>query len=148
MVPSPGLEKGFERAVQAVAKALGRRKRVAAPRPQGYTPSMKQKCGVEPEAAVMYLKDAEPLWRAFWFHMHLMAKNLREFGEGLGTISDEVFAYHVSGQKNDLSRWVGEVIGDATLADDLRTVKDQHQAAAMVRDRVAELEGVAGRRRA
>ena len=106
---------------------------------------MKQKCGVEREVAQMYLKDAEPLWRAFWFHMHLMAKNLHEFGEGLGTISDEVFAYHVSGQKNDLSRWVQEVIGDVSLADDLRTVKDQHEAAELVRARVRELEGVAGK---
>lgn len=107
---------------------------------------MRKQCGVESETAVMYLKDVEPLWRAFWFHMHLMARNLREFGEGLGTISDEVFAYHVSGQKNDLSRWVHEVIGDAALAEDLRAVKDQHEGARMVRERVAELEAAAGHR--
>ncbi|HTM67709.1 MAG TPA: DUF5752 family protein [Candidatus Binatia bacterium] len=107
---------------------------------------MSKKCGVDRENAIMYLKDVEPLWRAFWLHMHLMAKNLREFGEGLATVSDDVFAYHVSGQKNDLSRWVQEVIGDASLAEDLRTVKDQREASRIVLDRVAELElAAAGR---
>ncbi|HSD12787.1 MAG TPA: hypothetical protein VLC10_04475 [Patescibacteria group bacterium] len=97
------------------------------------------------EVAEMYLKDAEPLWRAFWFHMHLMAKNLIEFSAGLDTISDEVFAYHVSGQKNDLSRWVQEVVGDAALAHALADVTTKEEAASIVRDRVAELKRAAGR---
>lgn len=97
------------------------------------------------DVAEMYLKDADPMWRAFWFHMHLMAKNLVEFSEGLDTISDEVFAYHVSGQKNDLSRWVQEVVGDAALAHALADVKSKDEAAAIVRERVAELKRAAGR---
>ena len=51
--------------------------------------------------------------------MHSMAKNLEEFAAGLGEISDEVFVFHVSGQKNDLARWVREVVGDAVLAAEL-----------------------------
>lgn len=99
---------------------------------------------VSPATARMYLKDVEPMWRAFWFHMHLVAKNLEEFGAGVGTISDEVFEYHVSGQKNDLSRWVQEVIGDSTLAAGLAEVKSQHEAAAVVATRLAELKAAAG----
>lgn len=95
---------------------------------------------VDAATAKLYLKDVDPLWRAFWFHMHLMAKNLKEFGEGLGTISDEVFAYHCGGEKNDLSRWVREVIGDVELARELDKVKNQAEAAAIVRERVAVLE--------
>lgn len=99
---------------------------------------------VSAETARMYLKDVEPMWRAFWFHMHLVAKNLEEFGAGVGTISDEVFAYHVSGQKNDLSRWVIEVVGDSDLGSRLATVKSQHDAAATVQARLAELRAAAG----
>lgn len=95
---------------------------------------------VSAESARLYLQDADPLWRAFWFHMHLMARNLREFAVGLGEISDEVFAYHVSGQKNDLSRWVQEVVGDSELALALARVKTKEEAAALAKARVAELE--------
>jgi hypothetical protein len=91
------------------------------------------------ETSKTYLKDVDPLWRAFWFHMHLMAKNLPEFAVGLGQISDEVFAYHVSGQKNDLARWVREVIGDAVLAQVLDQVHNKEEAAAAVQARVLEL---------
>ncbi len=99
---------------------------------------------VSAETARKYLKDVEPMWRAFWFHMHLVAKNLEEFGVGVGTVSDEVFAYHVSGQKNDLSRWVIEVVGDSELGARLASVKNQHEAAATVRARLDELKAAAG----
>lgn len=100
---------------------------------------MHNACVVSKPDAELYLKDVTPLWRAFWFHMHLMARNLAEFADGLGTISDDVFAYHVSGQKNDLSRWIREVIGDATLAADLAVVTTKEQAANAVRARLDEL---------
>jgi hypothetical protein len=98
---------------------------------------------VDAETARLYLKDVDPLWRAFWFHMHLMAKNLKEFGEGLSTIGDDVFAYHCGGQKNDLARWVREVIGDVELARELDKITSQAAGAAIVRERVAMLEGAA-----
>jgi hypothetical protein len=98
---------------------------------------------VSPETARQYLRDVEPLWRAFWFHMHLMAKNLREFAHGLGEIGDDVFAYHVGGQKNDLSRWVREVIGDAMLAAELDQVHTKEEALAATKARLEELERAA-----
>jgi alpha-amylase len=98
---------------------------------------------VDAKTATLYLRDVTPLWRAFWFHMHLMAKNLREFADGIGTISDEVFFYHVSGEKNDFARWVQEVIGDASLARALSGVGTKEEAAAIVRERLAQLEAAA-----
>jgi phosphate uptake regulator len=92
------------------------------------------------EAARAFLKDVDPMWRAFWFHMHLVAKNLEEFAAGLTQISDEVFAYHVSGQKNDLAKWVQEVVGDSALAALLATVASKEEAARQVADRVAMLK--------
>lgn len=95
------------------------------------------------EIAQEYLRDVDPMWKAFWLHMHLVAKNLEEFGDGLATISDDVFAYHVSGQKNDLAKWVQEVIGDAVLARDLHNVENKEKAAKIVHARVAELKKAA-----
>jgi hypothetical protein len=99
---------------------------------------------VSKEIAIEYLRDVDPMWKAFWFHMHLVAKNLEEFAEGLDAISDDVFAYHVSGQKNDLAKWVQEVIGDAVLARDLTQVTAKEQASKIVHDRVKALRKAAG----
>jgi len=99
---------------------------------------------ISAEVAREYLRDVEPMWKAFWFHMHLVAKNLEEFAEGLGGISDEVFRYHTSGQKNDLARWVQEVIGDSVLARELSSVVSKEEAAEIVRTRVAALKRAAG----
>ncbi len=95
------------------------------------------------DIARMYLRDVEPMWKAFWFHMHLVAKNLEEFSEGLRDITDEVFAYHVSGDKNDLAKWVHEVIGDPLLARQLSEVASKEAAADIVARRVAALRATA-----
>lgn len=100
---------------------------------------------ISKEIAREYLRDVQPMWRAFWFHMHLVAKNLEEFAAGLGEISEEVFAYHVSGQKNDLAKWVQEVVGDSALARDLSSVKSAAEAAAIAGARVEELQKTVGK---
>ena len=98
---------------------------------------------VSAEEARMYLKDVEPMWRAFWLHMHLVARNLEEFADGIGRISDDVFAYHVSGQKNDFAKWVQEVIGDSALARSLAGVSTKEDAARIVGERVDVLKRAA-----
>ncbi|MEK9152525.1 MAG: hypothetical protein AAB692_04110 [Patescibacteria group bacterium] len=92
------------------------------------------------EVAREYLRDVEPMWRAFWFHMHLTAKNLEEFAAGLPKIDDATYNYHVIGQKNDLARWIREVIGDSVLARHLSEAKSKEEAAIMVATRVRELK--------
>ncbi|MBI4458011.1 hypothetical protein HY633_03555 [Candidatus Uhrbacteria bacterium] len=94
------------------------------------------------EVAQEYLRDVEPMWRAFWFHLHLVAKNLEEFAAGLGGIDDATYQYHVSGQKNDLARWVHEVIGDSVLARHLAGAKSKDEAADIVAARLAELKAL------
>lgn len=98
---------------------------------------------VDPTTAQGFLKDVNPLWRAFWFHMHLMAKNLGEFATGLDEISPDVYDYHVSGHKNEIARWVQEVIGDAELSRALTDVPDHSMAASLVRERIGELKVIA-----
>jgi len=95
---------------------------------------------VTEELARIYLRNVEPMWKAFWFHMHLVVRNLEEFAEGMGQISDEVFAYHASGQKNDFAGWVQEVIGDSVLARRLEAVSTKEETARVLRERVAELK--------
>jgi len=99
---------------------------------------------VSSEVARIYLRDVEPMWKAFWFHMHLVAKNLEEFAAGMDQISDDIFAYHASGQKNDLAAWVQEVIGDSVLARRLETVSSKAETARVLHERVAELQRAAG----
>jgi hypothetical protein len=100
---------------------------------------------VPEQIAREYLRDIQPMWKAFWFHMHSVARNLEQFAVGLARISDEIYAYHASGQKNDLADWVQEVVGDAILARHLRSAKDRHDAADIVRVRVDELKRSIGR---
>ena len=100
---------------------------------------------VTEDVARLYLRDIEPRWKAFWFHMHLMAKNLEEFAVGMGEISDEVFAYHDSGQKNDFAGWIQEVVGDSVLARRMLAVSNKEEAAKALRERVAQLQRALGR---
>jgi len=94
------------------------------------------------DIARSYLRDVEPMWKAFWFHMHLVAKNLEEFAAGLAAVNAEIYAYHSSGQKNDFAAWVQEVIGDNVLARRLEAAGDQAAAARIARERVGELRSV------
>lgn len=95
---------------------------------------------VTEDIARIYLRDVKPMWKAFWFHMHLVAKNLDEFAAGMARISDEVFVYHASGQKNDFAAWVQEVIGDSILARRLEAVATREEALAVLRRRIDELK--------
>jgi len=101
---------------------------------------------ISEDVARVYLRDVEPMWKAFWFHMHSVAKNLEEFAAGLGAVSDDIYAYHASGQKNDFAAWVQEVIGDSLLARRLSALNDQKAAAAAVRQRVEQLKAALGRK--
>lgn len=98
---------------------------------------------ISQEIAKEYLRDVEPMWKAFWFHMHLTAKNLEEFAEGMTRINDDIFREHASGQKNDFTRWVREVIGDSVLARELSSVDSKEEAAGIIRTRVGELKRIA-----
>lgn len=95
---------------------------------------------VNQELARHFLRDIEPRWKAFWFHMHLMAKNLTEFADGMADVTEEVYRYHCSGQKNDFVGWIQEVVGDAELARRLRSVAGKEEAARVVQTRVKELQ--------
>ena len=58
----------------------------------------------------------------FWAHGGHIFCNLAEFKNALEAMNDEAFAYHVNKDKNDLAKWVEEVLADKTLAKKLRTI--------------------------
>jgi len=106
------------------------------------------KVTLDTENAAYWLREIQPKWKGFWLHMHLVAFSLPEFADALTQITDEVFAYHVSGQKNDFAKWVNEVVGDSELARTLGGVTTKEEAAEAVRERVAVLRRVASAGRA
>ncbi len=79
-------------------------------------------------AAAAVLIDAPPD-KCFWVNGGLVLKNLRELHDALTqSISEEQFAHHVSGDRNDFARWVEEVLGDATCAKALRRARTRQGA--------------------
>jgi hypothetical protein len=72
--------------------------------------------------------------------MHYMVDNLEDFVTGLGEISDEVFSYHYTGHDNDYARWVQEVIGDAVMAEAVRSGQTREELVRRAGRRLMELK--------
>jgi len=87
------------------------------------------------EVAGLWLRDVPPD-KVFWFHDGRMVKNLNELATTLREMPEETFHYHVTGDKNDFSNWVRNVIGDVTLANQLQKATAQATAARRVEMRL------------
>jgi hypothetical protein len=72
----------------------------------------------KPEAT-LWLRDIPPD-KVFWFHDGRIVKNVGELAKTLREMPAETFHYHVAGDKNDFSNWVGDFTGDVTLANQLQ----------------------------
>ena len=62
-----------------------------------------------------------------------------ELGEGLKTMSDETYIYHVNEEKHDFYNWAKDVIGDKVLAANLRLASTRTQAIRTVSSRIYTL---------
>ena len=93
---------------------------------------------IKKEMAKFWLGDVPPN-KVFWFHDGKSVKNLDEFGKLLLEISDETFHHHVAEDNNDFSNWVRDVIGDMTLAKELRKATSRATTARKVEARVNRL---------
>jgi hypothetical protein len=87
------------------------------------------------EMARLWLGDVPPD-KVFWFHDGRAVKNLDEFAKALLEVSEQTFQHHLAKDKNDFSNWVRDVIGDVTLADQLRKATTQATAAHKVEARL------------
>ena len=70
--------------------------------------------------------------------------NMLELGDALGSMSDEIFAFHVNQGKNDFTNWVRDIIRDDGLAGDLLKATSRKQAANRVAERLAILKKALG----
>jgi hypothetical protein len=76
----------------------------------------------------------------FWCQDGKVVKNLKELEEALNGMGDETFHYHASGGRNDFSNWIGDVVGDNKLANDLSKAKSRIQASKAVAQRISFLK--------
>ena len=67
---------------------------------------------------VLILKEIKP---EYYFLMidGSTVKNLFELADALQSMSDDVFYYHVTNDRNDFSNWVRDVFCEKELADEL-----------------------------
>jgi hypothetical protein len=85
--------------------------------------------------AKSWLADV-PVDKVFWCHDGRMVKNLEELAAALWEMSEETFRHHGTGDKNDFSNWVRDVIGDGTLANQLQKATTRTTAARKVETRL------------
>lgn len=66
--------------------------------------------------------------------------NLNDLANGLKKMDKETFEYHVNKEKNDFSTWIYDVLGDSSLADNLRKCKDKKDFIKKIRTRITYLK--------
>lgn len=75
-----------------------------------------------------------PADRCFWVNHGPILRNLRELSDALATgISDEQFAHHVTGERNDFATWVEVVLEHSECAQALRRASTRVGAARAVK---------------
>ena len=89
--------------------------------------------------AAMVLADADGDKR-FFCQDGCISKNLTELVDCLSHMTEEVFRYHVTSEKNDFSNWVRDVLGDVTLAIQLNSASSPSEAGRMVTERINRLK--------
>ena len=86
-----------------------------------------------------WLKDV-PKDKVFWCSDGKVLASLKELASALGEMKEETYRHHVSGNKNDFSKWVREVIGDSALANELNKAKTLPAAARSAKSRLEWLQ--------
>ena len=94
---------------------------------------------VTKEEAAKYLCNAAPE-HCFWVNNGPILKNVEELADALESISEDSYSYHANKDKNDFSKWIGEVIGDSRLANDLLSSKNKGSALNKIRARLNSLK--------
>ncbi len=69
--------------------------------------------------ATQFLSDVQND-KCFWVNNGWILRNLPEVPLVLSNMSDDTFFYHVNENKNDFYNWIGDVIGDKTLAKNIK----------------------------
>ena len=99
----------------------------------------KEKHQEQPIEQIRKLLAKVPEDSIFLCHDGRTFRNMKELADGLATMSDDTFAYHVNPERNDFSKWAKDEIRDETLAGDLAKATNRTQAAKYVTARLAAL---------
>lgn len=91
--------------------------------------------------AIRILDDV-PQENRFWCCNGRVLSNLYELEIALIGMSDEVFNHHVTGDNNDFSNWVRDVINDKVLAKKLVKADSRTKASKIVTSRIDQIESI------
>ena len=95
------------------------------------------------DEAAKYLCNVSPE-QCFWVNNGPILKNVEELANALESISEDIYSYHANNDKNDFSKWIGDVIGDQKLANELLSSKSRESALKKVKNRLNSLKKKAG----
>jgi hypothetical protein len=74
--------------------------------------------------------------KRFFCHDGCISRNLSELSDCFARMTQDIYNYHVTGQKNDFSNWINDVLGDTKLAADLMNLVSPSEAARVTRARI------------
>ncbi|MBI2546796.1 hypothetical protein HYV81_06480 [Candidatus Woesearchaeota archaeon] len=101
---------------------------------------LKQKLG--PDAARWFLREITGP-ECFWVNNGPILKSIEELAAAVRAMKKEVFLHHVNKDKNDLARWIEEVVGDNKLAADMRKSRSRRNILQALNMRVKILKRIA-----
>lgn len=70
--------------------------------------------------------------QSFWVNNGQILNSLLALETALGSMSKDIYAYHVAKDRNDFAQWVEYVLVDVACAKDLRKAKTQSAAKTVV----------------
>lgn len=68
----------------------------------------------------------------FWMCDGRVLADLKELGQALAEIEDEVFSHHVTDNRHDFAQWVEDILCDGDCAKKLRETRNKHDARKVV----------------
>ncbi len=77
-----------------------------------------------------------PPEKSFWVRDGQILRNIAELPPALERMSEETFRHHVTGKKNDFANWIEFVIGERSLADEVRMLRARQDILRAVRRRL------------
>lgn len=92
------------------------------------------------ERAKMILEDAQLPEEVFLSNDGRTIRNLWELKEFVDGASENVIAYHLSPDRNDFSEWIGGVLMDVELADNLDGLRERSELSSQIANRLSHLE--------
>ena len=95
-----------------------------------------KRCSVDIEKV---LKDVS-CERAFWFNNGVVVRNIYEFLSELKQLNDHYFVYHCNDKHDDFASWIGGILGDIELAENLNGIRDKDKYIHLIEHRIRHLE--------